>query len=72
MYNIYLRGRLRKYSTYGVGKFVQVVSAGNQYILHSASLQISLDPIQNEKLSDFPTHMPRTFFKPFCFRPTQR
>ena len=29
-------------------------------------------PIQNEELSDFPTHMPRTSFKPFCFKPTQR
>ena len=38
MYNTYLRGRLRKYGTYGVGKPVQVVSAGNQYVLHSAEL----------------------------------
>ena len=41
MYDTYLRGRLRKYGTYGVGKSVQVVSASNQYVLHSAGLQIS-------------------------------
>ena len=43
MYDTYLRGRLRKYGTYGVGKSVQVVSAGNQYVLHSAGLQICQD-----------------------------
>ena len=43
MYNTYLRGRLRKYGTYGVGKPVQVVSAGNQYVLYSAGLQICQD-----------------------------
>lgn len=41
MYDTYLRRRLRKYDTYGVGKSVQVVSASNQYVLHSAGLQIS-------------------------------
>lgn len=40
MYDTYLCGRLRKYGMYGVGKSVQVVSAGNQYVLHSAGLQI--------------------------------
>ena len=29
-------------------------------------------PIQKEELSDLPTHMPRTSFRPLCFRPTQR
>ena len=43
IYNTYLRGRQRKYGTYDVGKPVQVVSAGNQYVLHSAGLQICQD-----------------------------
>ena len=43
MYDTYLRRRLRKYGTYGIGKSVQVVSAGNQYVLYFTGLQISQD-----------------------------
>lgn len=73
MYDTYLGGRVRKYGTYGVGKSVQVVGAGNQYVSYTPRAFKSVrTPIQNEALSDFPSHMPRTSFKPFCFRSTQR
>lgn len=44
IYDAYLHERLRKYGMYGVGKSVQVISTSNQYVLYSASLQISQVP----------------------------
>ena len=68
MYDTYLRGRLRKYSVYGVGKSVQVVSAGNQYILHSAGLQISQDTHPERRTFRFSHPHAKNFLQAVLFQ----
>lgn len=68
IYNTYLRGRQRKYGTYDVGKPVQVVSAGNQYVLHSAGLQICQDTHPKWRTFWFSHPHAKDFFQAVLFQ----